>query len=137
SLLERDMSSLAAPGLSREHVIPVHYGGSDGPDLADVALAAGLSEAEVVARHAGASYRVFMLGFLPGFAYIGPLDPSLARPRRATPRPRVPAGSVAIAGVLTGIYPMESPGGWHLIGRTTAKLFDAGGTPPAILRAGD
>ena len=137
-LLEQvDAASVTVPRAPREHRISVHYGGAAGPDLADVALAAGMSEDEVVARHAGASYRVFMLGFLPGFAYLGPLDASLARPRRATPRARVPAGSVAIAGMLTGIYPMESPGGWHLIGRTAINLFDAGSSPPALLEAGD
>jgi len=120
-----------------EHVISVQYGGAEGPDLADVAHAAGISEDEVVARHTAPSYRVFMLGFLPGFAYMGPLDSTLARPRRATPRARVPTGSVAIAGRLTGIYPMESPGGWHIIGRTASALFDVQSRPPALLKAGD
>jgi KipI family sensor histidine kinase inhibitor len=138
SLLEQAAESAHAdPGQGNEYVIPVEYGGAAGPDLADVATAAGLSEDEVIARHADVSYRVFMLGFLPGFAYMGALDASLTRPRRATPRSRVPAGSVAIAGALTGIYPMESPGGWHLIGRTTATLFDIAKNPPARFKAGD
>jgi KipI family sensor histidine kinase inhibitor len=120
-----------------EHVIPVEYGGAAGPDLPQVASAAGLSEAEVIARHTDAVYRVFMLGFLPGFAYLGPLDPQLALPRRATPRPHVPAGSVAVAGLQTGIYPMESPGGWHLIGRTDVRVFDPNRPEPFLLKAGD
>lgn len=108
-----------------------------GPDLADVAAAAGLSEREVIARHAAVEYRVALLGFVPGFAYLGPIDPALVLPRRASPRERVPAGSVAIAGAQTGIYPAETPGGWHLIGRTTAVLFDPARKPPALLAVGD
>lgn len=109
----------------------------DGPDLADVATATGLSEREVVARHSAVEYRVLLLGFVPGFAYLGPIDPSLVLPRRASPRTRVPAGSVAIAGAQTGIYPAETPGGWHLIGHTAAPLFDPHRTPPALFAVGD
>ncbi len=109
----------------------------DGPDLAEVAAATGLSERDVVARHSAVEYRVLLLGFVPGFAYLGPIDPSLVLPRRASPRTRVPAGSVAIAGAQTGIYPAETPGGWHLIGRTAAALFDPRRAPPALLAVGD
>lgn len=119
------------------HVVPVRYGGDDGPDLAEAARACGLRPAELVARHAAAEYTALMLGFLPGFAYLGLLPPELELPRRATPRPRVPAGSVAIAGRQTGVYPAASPGGWHLIGRTRVRLFDPWRDPPARVRAGD
>ncbi|MGH8091761.1 MAG: 5-oxoprolinase subunit PxpB [Rudaea sp.] len=116
--------------------IAVTYGGQSGPDLVDVAAHGGLTEEEVVARHSTAEYRVAMLGFTPGFPYLLGLDPSLRMPRRATPRTRVPAGSVAIGGAQTGVYPRETPGGWHLIGRTTASLFDPARDPPALLKPG-
>ena len=108
-----------------------------GPDLAAVAAFGGISEDEVVALHAAATYRVFMLGFVPGFAYMGIVDERIAAPRHATPRVRVPAGSVGIAGVQTGIYPAETPGGWQLIGRTPVKPFDPGRAEPFLLKAGD
>lgn len=117
--------------------IPVCYGGAFGPDLADVAAFAGCSEADVIARHAAGRYRVYMLGFLPGFAYLGGVDPSIAMPRRPSPRTAVPAGSVGIAGRQTGVYPCESPGGWRLIGRTPVSMFDAGAARPARLAPGD
>lgn len=117
--------------------IPVLYGGSEGPDLGDVAARAGLREEEVVALHAAGDYLVFMIGFMPGFPYLGGLPPAIATPRLATPRTLVPAGSVGIAGAQTGIYPSESPGGWRLIGRTPVRLFDARFDPPALLQAGD
>jgi KipI family sensor histidine kinase inhibitor len=117
--------------------VPVVYGGDAGPDLASVADAAGLTPEAVVARHASHAYRVFMLGFLPGFPYMAPVDEAIAAPRRPTPRARVAAGSVGIAGQQTGIYPRESPGGWQIIGRTPLELFDAGKTPPALLAPGD
>ena len=117
--------------------IPVRYGGADGPDLADVAERTGLAQAEVVAAHAGTVYRVFLVGFVPGFPYLGILPEQLALPRRATPRLRVPAGSVAIAGRQTGIYPSATPGGWHLIGRTDAPIWDPRRDPPALLAPGD
>ncbi len=116
--------------------ISVYYGGAGGPDLAEVAAQTGLTEAQVVALHSKPLYRVFMLGFAPGFAYLGPLPVPLVLPRRATPRSRVPAGSVAIAGGQTGIYPLATPGGWHLIGRTDAPLWAADRDPPALLRPG-
>jgi KipI family sensor histidine kinase inhibitor len=116
--------------------IPVCYGDAFGPDLDAVAAHAGLDASDVIERHANAEYRVAMLGFMPGFAYLLGLDPALHAPRRASPRTRVPAGSVAIGGAQTGIYPRELPGGWQLIGRTPLALFDASRTPPALLRPG-
>jgi KipI family sensor histidine kinase inhibitor len=118
-------------------VIPVQYGGDMGPDLSAVAAFAGISPAEVVARHAGVRYRVFMLGFLPGFAYMGTVDETIAVPRHATPRMKVPGGSVGIAGRQTGVYPRDSPGGWHLIGRTQMSLFSPHRTPAALVSPGD
>jgi len=117
--------------------IEVAYGGEAGPDLDEVARSAGCTPQQVIERHTAHSYRVFMLGFLPGFAYMGPVDDSIAAPRRATPRLRVPAGSVGIAGRQTGIYPCESPGGWQIIGRTAAAVFDPARTPPALFSPGD
>ncbi len=109
----------------------------DGPDLDEVAGLTGLSPEEVVARHAAATYTVAFLGFAPGFGYLVGLDPQLVVPRRAKPRERVPAGSVAIAGPYSGVYPRETPGGWRLLGRTDATLFDPLRAPPALLAAGD
>jgi KipI family sensor histidine kinase inhibitor len=107
------------------------------PDLAEVARLAGLSAEDVIARHSAVRYHVYMLGFLPGFPYLGDLPAELALPRRADPRLRVPAGSIAIATSLTAIYPFESPGGWHLIGTTPIRLFDIARPRPALLAAGD
>lgn len=146
--LERDAAGLAAELLDlaagapateplsagREWVIPVRY---DGPDLSEVASTLGMSVDEVVRRHREVTYRVYLLGFVPGFAFLGLLDPALVLPRRSSPRPRVPAGSVGIAGVQTGIYPIDTPGGWHLLGRTDLVLFDPGRNPPALLDVGD
>ena len=109
----------------------------DGPDLAEVALATKLSPAEVVERHASVDYLVYCVGFAPGFTYCGALPEELAVPRRPSPRLSVTAGSVAIAGRQTGIYAIESPGGWNLIGRTQEKLFDASADPPARFKPGD
>jgi inhibitor of KinA len=117
--------------------VPVCYGGEFGPDLADVAAFAGIEPLEVVALHASRPYRVFMLGFLPGFAYMGAVDPRIAAPRRTSPRVRVPAGSVGIAGAQTGIYPADSPGGWQIIGRTPLKPFDLERAAPCLFAAGD
>jgi KipI family sensor histidine kinase inhibitor len=114
--------------------IPVRY---DGPDLAHVAKETGLSEAEVIRRHAEPEYRVYLLGFAPGFAYLGDLDPALVLPRRNAPRTQVPAGTVAIGGAQTGVYPLATPGGWHLIGTTSLKMFDPAREPAALLRVGD
>jgi KipI family sensor histidine kinase inhibitor len=115
---------------------PVCYGGTHGPDLEAVATHAGIDPDEVVARHAGADYRVAMLGFAPGFPYLLGLDPTLAMPRMDTPRTRVPAGSLGIGGAQTGIYPREGPGGWRLIGRTPLVLFDAARADPSLLHPG-
>jgi KipI family sensor histidine kinase inhibitor len=129
---------LAATAIEgRQIEIPVRYGGEDGPDLADVAAHTGLTRAEVVRRHAEADYVVYFLGFLPGFAFMGGLPPELATPRRAEPRTAVPARSVGIGGEQTGIYPLVSPGGWQLIGRTSLELFDPKNEPPTLLRPGD
>jgi KipI family sensor histidine kinase inhibitor len=122
---------------SAEIEIPVRYGGADGPDLAALAEHTGLSVDEVVKRHTQAEYIVFFLGFQPGFAYLGGLDPALAMPRRAEPRLEVPAGSVGIGGVQTGIYPAASPGGWQLLGRTELTLFDPARNPPTLMQPGD
>lgn len=116
--------------------IPVCYGGEFGPDLDAVAAHCGLEPATIAERHAAGAYRVAMLGFMPGFAYLLGLDASLHMPRRASPRTRVPAGSVAIGGAQTGIYPRELPGGWQLIGRTPLVLFDPARTEPALLQPG-
>lgn len=117
--------------------IPVQYGGVHGPDLEEVARFGGCSPADVIALHAETTYRVYMLGFVPGFAYLGRVPPRIAAPRHRVPRERVPAGSVGIAGLQTGVYPIESPGGWQLIGRTTSVMFDATRTPASLLAAGD
>ena len=119
------------------HRIPVCYGGEWGPDLGDVAVTAGMTSDAVVSRHVVPTYRVEMLGFMPGFAYLGTLDPLIAVPRRATPRVRIAAGSVAIAGRQTGIYPLETPGGWHVIGRTPVRPFDPGRAEPFLFAPGD
>jgi inhibitor of KinA len=117
--------------------IPVTYGGDFGPDLADVAAHCRLSAAEVVSLHCGANYLVHAIGFTPGFPYLGGLPDALRIPRRDTPRQSVPAGSVAIGGSQTGVYPVESPGGWHIIGRTSSSLFNPLREPAALLRPGD
>jgi len=121
----------------REVSIPVWYGGDAGVDLHEVAMHARISADEVVTRHAAALYRVAMLGFAPGFPYLLGLDPALSVPRRSHPRTRVPAGSVAIGGQQTGIYPQALPGGWHLIGRTPMRLFDLAAASPSLLQPGD
>jgi KipI family sensor histidine kinase inhibitor len=139
-LLGKVMAEAAASGARPDgplHLIGVSYGGVDGPDLPEVAMRTGLSEAEVVRRHAGVEYRVLVLGFVPGFPYLGEVPEALDLPRRATPRVRVPAGSVAIAGRQTGIYPLATPGGWHLLGRTDAPLWDPRRDPPTLLAPGD
>jgi KipI family sensor histidine kinase inhibitor len=118
----------------RLHRIPVTY---DGPDLEETAAAVKLSVEELVARHSKPIYRVFMVGFVPGWAYLGPLPAELQLPRRKIPRTTVPAGSVAIAGGQTGVYPLPTPGGWHLIGRTSVPMFLPDSDPPLLLRPGD
>ncbi len=116
--------------------IPVRYGGEYGPDLAALAEWAGCSTEEVIERHAARDYRVYMLGFVPGFAYLGKVDSRIAAPRHRTPRDRVAVGSVGIAGEQTGVYPLATPGGWQIIGRTDLQMFDLSRTPPALLAAG-
>jgi KipI family sensor histidine kinase inhibitor len=123
---------MAEPG--RLHRIPVVY---DGPDMAAVAARLGLAPAKIAEIHARPIYRVFLIGFVPGWGYLGPLPEELELPRRHVPRTKVPAGSVAIAGRQTGIYPLAAPGGWHLIGRTSVKLFLPDSDPPCLFRAGD
>jgi inhibitor of KinA len=137
--VEREAVKLAPPASAGRTPIriPVCYGHELGPDLSGVAAFGGMSEDEVVRVHAAATYRVFMLGFVPGFAYMGLVDARIAMPRHASPRVRVPLGSVGIAGVQTGIYPAETPGGWQLIGRTPLKPFDADRDPPFLMAAGD
>ncbi|HVL91150.1 MAG TPA: carboxyltransferase domain-containing protein [Actinomycetota bacterium] len=123
-----------AAGEIREHRIEVVY---DGEDLVALGAERGLAPREIVALHTGATYTVAFLGFMPGFAYLLGLPEPLYAARLATPRTRVPAGAVAIAGVWAGVYPSASPGGWRLLGRTDASLFDASAVPPAMLAPGD
>jgi len=141
----RDMIAVAldaagGPGMTAGRAgvmsVPVRYGGTDGPDLAEVAARTGRAEADVVRLHASVEYRVFCVGFVPGFPYLGLVPEELALPRRATPRLHVPAGSVAIAGRQTGIYPADTPGGWHLIGRTDLPAWDPRRELPALLEPG-
>ncbi|HEX4212073.1 MAG TPA: 5-oxoprolinase subunit PxpB [Candidatus Dormibacteraeota bacterium] len=118
----------------RLHRIPVVY---DGEDLADAADRLGLAVPEVIRLHTEPTYRCFMIGFTPGWAYLGPLPEALRLPRRAVPRTAVPRGAVAIAGAQTGVYPLSTPGGWHLIGRTSVPLFQADANPPCLFQTGD
>jgi len=117
--------------------VPICYEGEFAPDLAEVARLTGLSPNKVVALHSGTRFHVYMLGFLPGFPYMGDLPPQLELPRRADPRVHVPAGSISIATSLTAIYPYESPGGWHLIGATPIRMFDPERPEPALFAPGD
>lgn len=135
-MVEKRLGSAPAPARRRLE-LPVLYGGEAGPDLAFVAGHTGLSQAEVVALHSGRDYPVYMIGFLPGFPYLGGMDGRLATPRLATPRTRIPAGSVGIAGAQTGVYPLDSPGGWRLIGRSPVRLYDPARPEPVPCRAGD
>ena len=117
--------------------IPTVYGGEFGPDLGFVASYNHLSEAEVVSIHSGTDYLVYMLGFIPGFTYLGGMDPRIATPRLSSPRTLIPAGSVCIAGEQTGTYPSDSPGGWQIIGRTPVTMYDMSKKQAALLQAGD
>lgn len=132
-----DTMAVDAPAPGRLIEIPVRYGGEYGPDLDHVARHARLSPAEVTALHASVEYTVYMIGFTPGFPYLGGLPAALSTPRRATPRQKVPAGSVGIAGTQTGVYPLATPGGWQIIGRTRERLFRPELDPPTLLRIGD
>ncbi len=134
--LAREPAAAGAPP-GRTITIPVVYGGEHGPDLPAVAAHAGLEPAEVIARHAGTEYTVACMGFAPGFGFLLGLPPELATPRRAEPRTRVPPGSVGIGGAQTGVYPLTTPGGWHLVGRTPLRLFDPSRLEPFVLRPGD
>lgn len=134
AVCERATIAAVTSATSRAVEIPVSY---DGPDLEDVSTALGLSREDVITRHVARAYSVDLLGFVPGFAYLSELDPALHLSRRLQPRPRVPAGSVAIAGAQTAVYPLETPGGWHVIGRTDTVMFDPARDPPAVLLPGD
>lgn len=134
--LEAGLAATPAPP-PRVVEIPTSYGGEFGPDLPFVAEHAGLGADEVVKVHSGADYLVYMMGFSPGFTYLGGMSERIATPRLKTPRTAIPAGSVGIAQAQTGIYPVESPGGWQLIGRTPVTLFDPSRRPPVIVEAGD
>ena len=127
----------AQTGGARVIAIPVCYGGEFGEDLAFVAKHNNLTEAEVIDIHTSAAYQVYMLGFTPGFPYLGGMSEKIATPRLEKPRTRIPAGSVGIAGSQTGFYPIESPGGWQLIGRTPVKAFDPAAQNPFLFAAGD
>lgn len=134
--MERQLESIPLPRpLLIE--IPVIYGGSYGPDLHDVAAGCGLPAGEVIKIHSDTTYLVYMLGFIPGFCYLGGMDQRIATPRKDTPRLNVPAGAVGIAGNQTGIYPIDSPGGWQIIGRTHIKLFDPSRDPEFLIMPGD
>jgi KipI family sensor histidine kinase inhibitor len=141
--LEGEVQQLAAdlvalpPHAGGSVEVPVCYGGDLGPDLRDVAAFAGASEDDVVRLHAGVTYRVYVVGFIPGFPYMAAVDPRIALPRRSVPRTHVPPGSVAIAAGQTGIYPAETPGGWHIIGRTWIKPYDPSREQPFLFRPGD
>jgi KipI family sensor histidine kinase inhibitor len=132
--------ALVDEGTSREPrriEVPVHYGGEHGPDLAFVAAYHHATPAEIARLHSGQDYTVFMMGFTPGFPYMGKLEEALATPRLETPRTHVPAGSIGIAGAQTGIYPIDSPGGWQIIGHTSLSLFDLSADEPFLFAPGD
>ena len=137
--IKRLLESAEVTDTGTRHIvhIPTLYGGDMGPDIAFVAEHNGIDEQEVRRIHSGADYLVYMMGFSPGFAYLGGLDERLATPRLQSPRTEIPAGAVGIAETQTGVYPMASPGGWQLIGRTPLKLFDPPRERPVLLSAGD
>ncbi len=135
--LQSSVRSIRALPSFKRVEIPVCYGGEFGPDLADVAAYNNLSSEEVIEIHSSQEYLVYFTGFVPGFPYLGGMSKRIAMPRLASPRPRVPAGSVAIAEQQTGIYPVETPGGWRIIGRTPLRLFSPHSRPPTLLQAGD
>lgn len=137
--MEKILSVEVAAGERRKKIyeIPVCYGGEYGPDLNTIAEHAGLTPAEVIDIHTSADYLIYMLGFLPGFTYLGGLDERIHTPRLANPRVRIPAGSVGIGGSQTGIYPMDSPGGWQLMGMTPVKTYDPNREIPILVEAGD
>jgi len=134
AVVESRIENTNDSGDSRTIRIPVRY---IGEDLREVADRTGHTEADVIRLHSEREYYVYVIGFVPGWAYLGDIDPSLVLPRRSAPRKQVPPGSVAIAETQTGVYPFATPGGWHLIGRTETKMFDAARDQPALLRVGD
>lgn len=134
--IEMSLDSIDLPK-PRTIEIPTIYGGEFGEDLKFVSEHNGMSEDEVIKIHSSVDYRIYMLGFSPGFPYLGGMSEKIETPRLKTPRTKIPAGSVGIAGKQTGIYPMESPGGWQLIGKTPLKLYDPKSETPIILQAGD
>jgi KipI family sensor histidine kinase inhibitor len=134
---ESRIAGKGAGGTKRVFVFPVCYGGEYGEDIGFVAEHAGISADEVIRRHTSPDYLIYMLGFLPGFVYLGGLDPLLAAPRMTSPRVKIRAGSVGIAGSQTGMYPFDSPGGWRIIGATPVRLYDPAREPTILYRAGD
>ena len=137
AILSLDLEAVGEAGAQITVEIPTLYGGEYGPDIGFVAENACISESEVIRIHSGADYLVYAMGFSPGFPYLGGLDPRLNTPRLTTPRTLIPGGSVGIAETQTGAYPVASPGGWQLIGRTPLKLFDPESDPPTVINAGD
>jgi inhibitor of KinA len=135
--LERTWECSAGRLEGRKAIVPVVYGEEYGPDLGHVARVHGLTEEQVIRLHSGREYRVYMIGFVAGFPYLGEVADEIATPRLETPRLKVPAGSVGIAERQTGIYPCEAPGGWQIVGRTPLRLFDPQREPPALLKPGD
>ena len=137
-MIEQAISDAAPAAFeSAVHELPVRYGSEWGPDMSEVCERTGLSETDIVELHSSRLYTVYLLGFSPGFAYLGDVAPEIHLPRRANPRPAVPKGAVAIATSYTAVYPQATAGGWHLIGRTDASLFDVTRASPALLRPGD
>tara|TARA_B110000438_G_scaffold277196_1_gene299612 strand:+ start:10472 stop:11137 length:666 start_codon:yes stop_codon:yes gene_type:complete len=133
---ENKIESIKNNDLNKVIEIPVNYGGEFGPDLLQISNSTGLSEKEIISIHSSKNYRVHMLGFMPGFPYLGGLDKRISFPRLTEPRTSIPAGSVGIAGNQTGIYPFSSPGGWNIIGKTNIKLFDINKSPPNFIESG-
>ena len=136
-IVDLDSERVESSGGGRVVELPVLYGGEHGPDIERVAEHAGMPVGDVIGLHSGTDYLVYMLGFTPGFPYLGGLDDRLATPRVATPRLEIPGGSVGIAESQTGVYPLTSPGGWNIIGRTPLSLFDPTREPPSLLAPGD
>lgn len=132
-----DTVKTQTPHMGKIIDIPVYYGGADGPDMAAIMARSGLSEAEVIDHHSRTTYRVCMMGFIPGFTFLSATPKALHHPRHAKPRAKVPAGSIGIAGWQTGIYGLSSPGGWQIIGRTDTVIFDAKRDTPFLIEAGD
>jgi len=139
TILEDMVSNINIASIEEENIveIPVCYSGEFGPDIEQVAKINNITVDEVIKIHSEGKYLVYMIGFAPGFPYLGGMSEKIAAPRRESPRTAIPAGSVGIAGMQTGVYPIETPGGWQLIGRTPIKLFDLNGEPKSLLKSGD